>query len=1754
MNCGRVVGLLFAVFALTANETEAFRTGAPFSSCSDGLIPVTHGIPGYFSGEDPPFGVKFYPEYTVQEVHSVQPGKTYDIDIQPNIQGLKIGGFLLRDLIGNRTFVDIDFAASESDRSGLPPPTPVNIKVVCNGTGLTQSFTTPSQIIPFTSLKVTARAPNVGTEWNLHLSILSPAIDYYGGTVMHVPLVNEQLEEIGVTFSTNISIPIEHPQATFNVKSMKSAMVACPYNSVFERDCQIDELSAIELKYPQVLPTDNDFVYIVALSFLGIMNSQLEFTLNTTTSLGVPEYITQLESGQLLVCGIVEGRSLCQLFDPNSLASIGSPWSANGVISRDHLLQSAYAVIGDAFYSGHYQVQTPITVIDNDANCIVLSLLSNTAAWDYTYDIGDNGDATTNNGLLRSTHIASSDWIEQPSDINDPSEFFDVWTPTSSHPYVYIAFQEYTSDRQSVDEHSNNIPLIARICKDEPANPPLFNLFNSFVAIVVKISSTRFDLNGMSAAAHAVPTQTSSAADLRFYVAFYTHSGPVVNKRSGIGIGVYGYTDTHDIDHEMGGLIDPRKAKDQGTNSIFSCDRSPPDALFIDRVDNTDVTLKDDERLGYLTSTPVYEYEADNERIVDMGVHSFTLFDNTVIDILWVLESQGYVYKVPVNPTGETSTRVDLLKPLDTLKTVKRGRIELSTSTATAFVTMDNSVTDIPFSRCERHTSCDSCILSGDPYCGWCPETSSCSSMEMCEAAASPSSSSYFNDIFGRSTTNCPAYPLEITPLFVSDKDSTSASLMWEEPMQSKTDSNYETPMFQLFVDGSKVGSPFSNTVATVSSLSPYSSYNVSVRAFNNGGYSDAMVEIQTLESTPSIPQLFDVANVSANSIFLVWKPPQHSNGILLPFELLRNGTRACCSSTNNSFIDSNLQPATIYEYSLAAVTSVGSGNVATMIVSTAEARPGKIPSITTSPLDEETILVQWSAPPMLNGVLLHYVISVGGVDVVVGPSVSAFNVSGLEANTKYFVTVRAQNAVGDGEQSDVSMVSTLMGVAPSPSSLMITQSTVGSVSLSWNAPRNYDVNLILGYKVEASVDYSQWIVVYEDVETTANVDVMPCKLYYFRTSAQNMRGYGRFSFPSVFMTSSASIATPSAPVLSSIGAYSAVEVTMDQMSESCDFMRYVLEMRVDSGAWSEICCNGVDSTISTQVVPITSVDVVLEFRYAYEFNQLGETQRGSFSDSASLNVPATTTTTISATTTTATLPMCSSTATADTTSAPSMVDTPSKVTGVSGDGGVFNVTLSWNKPTRSGSSNIVKYDVFRNNLLVCCSSGALTRSFVDVGLQQDTSYSYRVRAWNDDGVGSLSNSVTVRTAMAAFPRPATPSFVRSTTSSITIAWVTPHSLSLLGLEDALQAQMVKVYSYGSAGSTHVRDVSVPNLDQTSLEVTGLSPGLAYTFSLVLTAPSGKLSSSGQSEPFYTSPAGSTRSLTFAIVQFSINHEFLSQYNDVQSSEYLSFVSFLQTQVDQLFGSVSGSQAFVVLNLERGSVVVTGNVTTEQGPPLENVVNLFQQHINNNTIPNIDTLANSFVWLPDNTCIDNTPSSSTSDQASSVGLGAGLGVLVIVLVVVIVFLVWRTTQDRKALPKQSDAAVMIMAQDNPSFDEDVATPVKNSRTSSLVRRGSFSFDDEEKEKEDKDKDVDDGDELLSRQESTKSQDYLTIEQMDDNDVGNISDEPNNRNSLMDTDDVVTRKLSKFNSEHTSNSKLASVDFSSSSPFGKHTKK
>lgn len=199
------------------------------------------------------------------------------------------------------------------------------------------------------------------------------------------------------------------------------------------------------------------------------------------------------------------------------------------------------------------------------------------------------------------------------------------------------------------------------------------------------------------------------------------------------------------------------------------------------------------------------------------------------------------------------------------------------------------------------------------------------------------------------------------------------------------------------------------------------------------------------------------VISKTSTSLTLAWSPPDDPNGIILKYELKRNGV-VIYTGTSLQFTDQNLIPFTTYMYVVVAYTAAGSTNsVDTLTAETTGDVPKGMKSPIISEIKERTAIASWEKPTNPNGVIQEYRLKIFGPD---GKNSTVYSglllktlISGLKPFSVYSFTATVCTDVGciESDAVKISTRSTAPDFQPAPYANPVVGGT--GVVVTWDRP-----------------------------------------------------------------------------------------------------------------------------------------------------------------------------------------------------------------------------------------------------------------------------------------------------------------------------------------------------------------------------------------------------------------------------------------------------------------------------------------------------------------------------------------------------------------------------------------------------------------------------------------------------------------------------------------------------------------------------
>ena len=209
-------------------------------------------------------------------------------------------------------------------------------------------------------------------------------------------------------------------------------------------------------------------------------------------------------------------------------------------------------------------------------------------------------------------------------------------------------------------------------------------------------------------------------------------------------------------------------------------------------------------------------------------------------------------------------------------------------------------------------------------------------------------------------------------------------------------------------VNGSTVITSF---MYTLDGLSPATGYAISIIACTSIGCNyGPSSSVLTLEYIPSGQPAPGVSTTSPKSSIVSWGPPTMANGIIIRYDVIRNGTliQSTNDTQNRMYADTGLAPAMSYEYTIRAYTMIGASDPSPgTLITTSPDAPELVRPPTLTALSSSSFNAVWFVPLIPNGIITRYDLIVGGNVIFTGLELE-YNVTGLAPFTVYNVQIRA--------------------------------------------------------------------------------------------------------------------------------------------------------------------------------------------------------------------------------------------------------------------------------------------------------------------------------------------------------------------------------------------------------------------------------------------------------------------------------------------------------------------------------------------------------------------------------------------------------------------------------------------------------------------------------------------------------------------------------------------------------------------------
>ncbi|QMW02875.1 fibronectin type III domain-containing protein [Spirosoma foliorum] len=516
--------------------------------------------------------------------------------------------------------------------------------------------------------------------------------------------------------------------------------------------------------------------------------------------------------------------------------------------------------------------------------------------------------------------------------------------------------------------------------------------------------------------------------------------------------------------------------------------------------------------------------------------------------------------------------------------------------------------------------------------------------------------------------------------------------------------------------------------------------YCYRVRAVNDAGasgYTDPPACATTPAPPAGVPQNVAAVATSTTQINVSWDAVAGASGYQL--ERSPNGNDGWqqigpSPATATTFSDNERTPNTRYYYRVRAVNSAGVpgdySGVANAI--TPDVPPADPARLTITSFTYNQVSLQW-ADLSNNEAGFQIERSTDGANwskiADAGANATAYADQSVQPQTHYYYRIRAVNAAGSSNPSNVVDITTPAGPPVAAQDLKATATSTTQISLTWSAIANA-TSIVIERSPDGSSNWNSLTTVAGTATSYTDNGLTPNQHYYYRIRATNASGTGNNSNVADATTPDV---PPTAPTNLTITSVTYSQISLQWADNSTNESGFVLERSPDGATFTKL----IDLPANTTTYNDQTVAPQTHYYYQVRaVNAAGPSGNSNVVD--------------------ATTPVGPPTAAQDL-----------KATAIS----TTQISLAWTAIPNAATIVIERSpDGVSNWTSVSTVAGTAT-SYTDNGLTKNQHYYYRIRATNVSGTGNNSNVADAATPDVPPAAPARLTATVVSTSQINLVW-----------------------------------------------------------------------------------------------------------------------------------------------------------------------------------------------------------------------------------------------------------------------------------------------------------------------------------------------------------------------------------------------
>ena len=538
---------------------------------------------------------------------------------------------------------------------------------------------------------------------------------------------------------------------------------------------------------------------------------------------------------------------------------------------------------------------------------------------------------------------------------------------------------------------------------------------------------------------------------------------------------------------------------------------------------------------------------------------------------------------------------------------------------------------------------------------------------------------------------------------------------------------------------------PYKNVIYTDKELQPLTQYEY--RILTNDIFSDTIAVSTFSPGTPNPPSNLSASAVLKRQINVSWTDNSVNE---LGFKVERSASPdnfvniASLNYNTRNYSDINLTPNTTYYYRVYAHNEDGnSGYSSVLEVKTLPLEPPAAPTgLSASDITKNSLHLTWidNSNNEKGFAIMSSATSGSGFTqlATVGPGITSYNCMGLSPDHEYYYLIRAFNDDGNSGYSNELYVKTLpLNPPAAPGQLYTSDITKHSINLAWTDNSENESGFSIEQSGQADTVFVKIDTVDQNITSCLVTGLTLNTTYLYRISAFNDDGNSGYS--NIIEAKTFGLQPPEAP--SSLDVFAITKNTLslfwtDNANNEEGF--YIDRSKSLADNFTRIAA--VTSNVTTYTDSYLTPDCI----YFYRIRAFNEDGTSDFSDilevkTSSLNSP----------------------------------DAPSSL---KADTINYNwLTLVWSDNSTNESGFRIERTTDTNSVFIVLADidNPDITEYTDMGLTDNTTYYYRVQAYNDDGLSGYLGILKVVTPELKPPQP--PSLLspsQVTLNTITLNWM----------------------------------------------------------------------------------------------------------------------------------------------------------------------------------------------------------------------------------------------------------------------------------------------------------------------------------------------------------------------------------------------